>query len=111
MRRETEVVAKRYNTIWKKRWYMRKNMELTWNAGGKTGRPPIAHARRSRDCSYNAGGESVSEEFEPDEGCNETCVRLIERKVYNERNYSHRHSTMPLMSLPHPHPPRRQIRP
>ena len=31
-------------------------------------RPPIAHASRSRDCSYNEGAESVSEELEATEG-------------------------------------------
>ena len=29
-------------------------------------RPPMAHASRSKDCSYNDGAESVSEELEDD---------------------------------------------
>jgi hypothetical protein len=45
-----------------------KKLYRTWNAGGKIARPPIAHASRSRDCSYNEGAESVSEELEATEG-------------------------------------------
>jgi hypothetical protein len=42
----------------------------TWNAGGNTDLPPIAQASRSKDCSYKAGGESVSAELELAEGYN-----------------------------------------
>ena len=40
----------------------------TWNAGSRIACPPIAHAGRLRDRSYNNGAESASEELEATEG-------------------------------------------
>jgi hypothetical protein len=52
----------------RKRQIAKEQLVITWKAGGNTTLPPSAHASLSKDCSYSAGGDSVSDELELAEG-------------------------------------------
>ena len=78
------VSTKRKRNIHQRQLHSNIDILNTWNAGGNTDLPPIAQASRSRDCSYKAGGESVSIELELAEGYNQW--RQMQR---NQKNYSH----------------------
>jgi uncharacterized protein (DUF362 family) len=79
----------------------------TWNAGGNTDLPPIAQASRSNDCSYKAGGASVSAELELVEGYRATTdvkyadiikkrnLHLLLTNLLNHSHPSRLHQTHP----------------
>jgi len=55
----------------------------TWNARDNTDRPPSAHTRRSRLCSYSTGGESDFDDVEFNEGCKRN--RRMDSKPHQTR--------------------------
>ena len=91
----------------------------TWNSRGNTDRPPSAHTRRSRLCSYSTGGEP---DFDDDDELNEGCKRNRRmdskpRQTRAQTSISSKtllHNPQPspflLLSLAPPHNPHIEIR-